>query len=335
LRGLSAPVEIVDDLTSEERFHLMAYDGDHFNRWDQGQRLAKQAILAMAKGAKGTDGDASALVQAYRQVLGDETILDDYKALMLILPSLAVLEPASVPADPPALFKARQTLLGRIGEGLADEVDAALANHEKHESTPGGRALLVRFLALGIAAGNERAIETAETLSRHSNMTLSQGALGSLIHFDYAARQRSMDAFYERWHTDSLVIEKWFQMESMSAVAGHVGRIGELMQDACFDPNSPNKIRCVLGAFMGGNTLNFHANDGSGYRYMAEQIGEIDARNAQLAARLVLPLTRMVNYDDARRKLMCAALELLGKSAKSNDLREIVEKALQVHHVTH
>ena len=43
---------------------------------------------------------------------------------------------------------------------------------------------------------------------------------------------------------------------------------------------------------------------------------------------MVLPLTRMSAYDDRRKAQMIAALQQINNAKPSNDLAEIVEKAL-------
>ena len=117
-------------------------------------------------------------------------------------------------------------------------------------------------------------------------------------------------------------------MESMSSVGGTVERLGELMRHPGFDPKNPNKIRSVIGAFMVGNTPRFHAEDGSGYDFVAGQLVDLDNRNPQVAARMALPMTRMSGYDAGRQARMRAALETIQAGAQSNDLKEVVDKAL-------
>ncbi|MEC8551084.1 MAG: DUF3458 domain-containing protein, partial [Pseudomonadota bacterium] len=123
LRGFSAPVRLVDDLSADERLHLMAHDSDLFNRWDSAQMLATDAILALAAGE---DVDVEALAGGYRQILGDDSLLDDFKAGALRLPGLAVLEAARQPADPVALFTARRGLIASLGSALGDLVQGAV-----------------------------------------------------------------------------------------------------------------------------------------------------------------------------------------------------------------
>ena len=192
----------------------------------------------------------------------------------------------------------------------------------------GGRALLTQLVELGVAAGDASSITAAEKMVGDRNMTLSQGGLRALIHCDDDARVRALSAFHDRWQADSLVMEKWFQMEAMSSVGGTTARLDELMAHPSFDPKNPNKLRAVLGAFMMGNTPGFHAADGSGYGYIARRIVEIDARNPQVAARMALPMTRMANYDAARQDMIRSALAVIQAGAGSNDLKEVVEKAL-------
>jgi len=325
LRGFSAPVRLVDDLADDERLHLMTHDSDLFNRWDAAQMLATGAILSLAGGEA---VPVEPLAAGYRRILGDAALLDEFKAGTLRLPGIAVLEAARAPADPVALFSARRGLLASLGRALASEIAAAIEARGQMAGHAGGRALLTQLVELGVAAGDADAIAAASSMVADRNMTISQGGLKALIHSEDAAREQALQAFHDRWQADSLVMEKWFQMESMSSVGGTLDRLEELMRHPGFDPKNPNKIRAVLGAFMIGNTPGFHAADGSGYSYMANRLVEIDKRNPQIAARMALPMTRMANYEQPRQDLMRAALATIRAGAASNDLKEVVDKAL-------
>ena len=74
--------------------------------------------------------------------------------------------------------------------------------------------------------------------------------------------------------------------------------------------------------------MHFYADDGSGFDLIGDCLIDIDARNPQLAARMVLPLTRMAQYAPKRRAKMGAVLQKIQGQARSNDLREVVDKAL-------
>jgi len=75
--------------------------------------------------------------------------------------------------------------------------------------------------------------------------------------------------------------------------------------------------------------VNFHAADGSGYRFLAQHILALDSTNPQIAARLVSPLTRWRRYSASHREGMKAALEQIqAKPDLSKDVYEVVSKSL-------
>ncbi|MBT6415894.1 aminopeptidase N [Candidatus Puniceispirillum sp.] len=330
LRNFSAPVVLEDDLSTTERLHIMAQDTDRFNRWDAAQTLAADAIIAAATGGDRLDADAAALSGAYGKILNEDGLLDAFKASMFALPGISVLESWLKPADPVALYHARRRLQAALGHGLADNIAACLEDSSRQElqASSGGRALLNALLMLGVAASSTQAEDVAAAQVHDKNMTLSQGAVMALNNSLSSARDVGLSVFHDRWQDNALVMEKWFQMESMSVVGGTVDRLKALMQHPSFDPNNPNKLRAVLGAFMSGNPVHFYAEDGSGFDFIADCLIDIDGRNPQISARMVLPLTRMSAYDDRRKAQMIAALQRVNRAKPSNDLAEIVEKAL-------
>ena len=92
---------------------------------------------------------------------------------------------------------------------------------------------------------------------------------------------------------------------------------------------NPNKVRALVGAFAGQNLVNFHAADGSGYRFLADLVIELNALNPQIASRQLAPLTRWRKYDDARQALMKGELERIRATGQlSSDVFEVVSKSL-------
>ena len=69
-------------------------------------------------------------------------------------------------------------------------------------------------------------------------------------------------------------------------------------------------------------------SDTSGYEFISEQVAIIDKYNPQAAARLILPLTRFKNYSIERKNKIKNVLKIINKPFISNDLSEIIEKAL-------
>ncbi len=332
LRNFSAPVIVDDDLSPYERRHIMRYDTDLFNRWDSAQTLLSDEILAIAadpQAVLNTDRIA-ALADAVSHILDDPNCPDYFKAAIVTLPAISVLESRMSPADPLALFNARLAFEAALARQVHGHYQAALDPKKSVQlaGTAGGRALLNRLLALAVAAGDAKADDCAMAHVLDSNMTVSQGALAAVNNRPTVVREAVLSAFHDRWQDNALVLEKWFSFESMSCISGSIERLQELMQHPAFDPKNPNKLRVVLGAFMTGNPVRFYAEDGSGFEFIAGCLIDVDKRNPQLASRMALPLTRIGAYSDQRQQQMRTVLKTLQAAAQSNDLSEVIEKAL-------
>jgi aminopeptidase N len=74
--------------------------------------------------------------------------------------------------------------------------------------------------------------------------------------------------------------------------------------------------------------LHFHAADGSGYRFLADQVLVVDKINPSVASRLVQMFNRWKKVEPKRRALMKAELERLAAAELSKDVFEIVSKNL-------
>jgi len=85
----------------------------------------------------------------------------------------------------------------------------------------------------------------------------------------------------------------------------------------------------LIGAFVNANPVNFHAADGSGYDFLAEQVIRLDPINPQIAARLCRALARWRRYDEERQAKMRAALQRILDNEASPDVYEIASRSLE------
>ena len=160
------------------------------------------------------------------------------------------------------------------------------------------------------------------------NMTDRMAALSLLAHSDFASRDAELDAFYQAWQADELVIDKWFVVQGQSKREDTVERVRALLDHKAFKWTNPNRLRSLVSSFSMLNQVRFHQADGSGYQLLGEIIAKVDKINPQTAARLVAPLGRWRRLPDARQALMKQALSLVLKNAESDDVRELAEKSL-------
>jgi aminopeptidase N len=141
---------------------------------------------------------------------------------------------------------------------------------------------------------------------------------------------QAIDAFYQQWSKDDLVMDKWFAIQASSDLPNTLDAVEHLLHHPAFSIKNPNKVRSLIGAFCAANPRNFHAEDGKGYAFLSKMIIVLDAINPQIAARLATPFTRWHRFDKKRQALMKKELELLAKKQLSRDVRELIDKSLAV-----
>lgn len=335
LRGFSAPVRVFYPWTRAQLTFLMSHDSDGFNRWDAGQRLAVDVIGSLVSSA--TDAVDAGLVEAYRSLLADSSLDQALVAKMLQLPSEAYLIELADKPNVPAIHRARERVLEHLARALRDELLACYHRNTlsgQYEVTPEAvarRSLRNTALAWLLHIDDEEGRALAiRQFNESDNMTDRMGALRALVNSGYEKEPaQALSDFYEQWKGDPQVVEQWFSVQAGSNRTGGLRKIRELMEHPAFDWKNPNKIRSVIGVFAGQNLPAFHAEDGTGYQFLAEQVRKLDDSNPQIAARLVSPLTRWRKFAPVHGDQMRSALEAIrDKSGLSRDVYEVVHKSL-------
>ncbi|HEB87948.1 MAG TPA: DUF3458 domain-containing protein, partial [Deltaproteobacteria bacterium] len=338
LRGFSAPVRLEMDQSREALAFLMAHDEDPINRWDAGQRLALDWLVEATKiaGEGGVPEPDPAFASAWGRLLVDETLDGSLRALALTLPAERVVAQALPVIDPDAIHAARECLrraLATIHEDTLWSIYRALApsgpyRHERESIDR--RRLRNAVLGLLAARGDEEAIEAAwSQFENADNMTDAQAAFVVLADQDHPRRDEVVRAFYDRWHEDPLVLDKWFAIQAGSSRSDTLERVQELAAHPDFNRGNPNRVRALVGAFCSGNQVRFHAASGEGYTFLADFVLELDASNPQVASRMASIFNDWRRYDEDRQALMQAQLERIASSGSlSKDVYEIVNRAL-------
>lgn len=338
LRGFSAPVRLSYPYTSAELIFLMKHDSDAFNRWDAGQRLAMETILAML--AAQERGEACGLehdfISAYQAVLTDANLDPALRAEAMTLPSEADIAEVARPCDPEAIHAIRELIYTTLANALRIDLETLYdALNTDGEYTVdalsiGRRSLknvcldyLGRVKDEGIHALCHQQYQTA------GNMTDALAALAVLNRIQCPERDAALQHFHDRWQHDALVMDKWFAVQAVSPLPETLAEIQTLMQHPLFDLRNPNKVRALIGSFAMRNPLHFHAQDGSGYVFLADNVLQLDAMNPQIASRMVRPLMSWRHYEPVRSGLMKAQLERIqAQQGLSGDVFEIVSKSL-------
>jgi aminopeptidase N len=193
----------------------------------------------------------------------------------------------------------------------------------------GGRSL--RNAALGILASGGQATALAQVrqqLETANNMTDRLAALAMINRYDQIHRQDALDAFYDRFKTDPLVIQKWFAVQVSVPQEDALETAKELTRHSAFSMQNPNTVRAVIGVFAAGNPVAFHRPDGNGYRFVADQVLVLDNSNPQVAARLLTAFRSWRTLETDRRGKAESALQRIAADAQSRDVRDIVSRTL-------
>ncbi len=341
LRGFSAPVRLDIELADAELALLMAHDDDPFNRWEAGQRLALRVLLAHVEALRKGERPAldAGLSAAFGQSLSAPGLDQALIAKAITLPDEAYIGEFLDPIEPGLIHDARRLLRRQLTEAHRDALLALYRSlHDTGEyqvtaEAMGRRALKNAALGYLLTLGDAEAIDLAVAQFRAAaNMTDVMAALSGLVGCEEAKaeREEALAAFHAQWRHDNLVLDKWFTLQATSPLADTLEQVVALKSHPDFTLANPNRVRALIGAFALRNPARFHAADGAGYRLLADLVLELNARNPQIAARLLGPLTRWRAYAPNLAALMRAELERIQAHAGlSNDVFEVVSKSLE------
>ncbi len=341
LRNFSAPVIIEYDFQDQDLAKLSAHDSNAFTRWEAGQELATRQILKMAGTwrATGHTGPVDpAMHAAWTAILNNASMDPGLRAQTLAIPSEKSIAERMSPIDPLAISHARHALRQALGKANGDTLLALYhAQQTPGEYSPapgpvGKRSLKNLALSLLMAASHPEALTLASYQFKHAtNMTDRLAALSALVH-----ESQSLDAseavthFYESWQHEALVIDKWFAVQASSSFT-QAAHMQGLMAHPAFTLRNPNRARAVVFSFCLQNLKGFHAEDGSGYTFWADQVIALDAINPEVAARLARAGDHWARMIEPARSLMQAQLQRVASHAGlSRNTLEIVSKALSL-----
>ncbi|KTD76300.1 aminopeptidase N [Legionella waltersii] len=338
LREFSAPVNLQDDLTLEERLFLLQYESDGYAKWDAAQRLVLNSIHECLKLPESQWSVPDSLMSAFQHVLLDDTLDMDLRAELLIPPGFEEVIASLTLVDVSKVEAARDFFRKRLGLGLYTQAVAMYQrlwkeeDHGMYAQAYGRRKLRNVCLGLIMKAKEEENLALCkEQFTASRTMTDQMASYILLVNAsNQASRKEAVESFYKQWSTDDLVLDKWFAIQASSEAPDTLDQVKSLMKHPAFSIKNPNKVRAVVGAFCLANPRNFHAVDGSGYAFLSDFLMELDQINPQIAARLATPFTRWQSYDEPRQQLIRQQLERLNKLKLSRDLHEVVEKSLQV-----
>ena len=339
LRGFSAPVHLNYPYSDDDLLLLLAHDSDAFTRWEAAQTLYRRAVAAnLAALSDGVElPKHEKLLAAVEKVISDDLLDNAFKALLLGVPSEAELWDGAENIDPLRYHQAREALLDTLAAHFLPKWhelnrQAAKQENQSYEYSPEAagwrtlrnvcRAFVLRADPAHIEAVAEKYGEMAQ------NMTHEWGILSAVNGNESDTRNRLLAQFADKFSDDALVMDKYFALVGLSHRSDTLQQVQTALQHPKFSLENPNKARSLIGSFS-RNVPHFHAQDGSGYRFIADKVIEIDRFNPQVAARLVQAFNLCNKLEPHRKSLVKQELQRIrAQGGLSKDVGEIVGKIL-------
>lgn len=330
-RDFTSPINFKMEYSDAERVHLMAHDSDLFNRWDAAQQYGVKTMLGMVKDIQA--GKEPKVDEAYIDALGsylkDPSLDKAFVATALTLPSESYISDQMDTVDVDAVHKAHtmvsKAFVKKFEKELVSTYDSLDIDREFEPiaKDAGERALKNKALAyLSISDSQEAMKRVEDQYNKANNMTDKFAAMST------AAGMKNGKAivqdFYETYKDEDLVVNKWLGVVAGEGLEGAKSAI----EHPAFQITNPNKVRSVMRSFS-SNKSALHAEDGSGYKFVAEMTKKLDKLNPLVASDTVKPLTSWKRYDEKRQLMMREALEQVMETPNlSKNVYEVVSKSL-------
>ncbi len=334
LADFSAPVKLQYQYSLDELLLIARDAKDGVARWDAIQQLWQLQVKAAIE-AKTSGADyqlPTALLEFYRQLLIRP--LDDlaFTAELLTVPAYDMVAEQFDEIPVQDLVSVLHYFVQQLADKLADQwqqryqsLQSEAYQYEQQQVAQRAlRSVCLHYLAF--VEGTDELLR--QQYERSDNMTDQLAVLRSCRSALHPLFTELMSDFEQRWNTDVLVLDKWFNLSASYPQVSVFATLEQLTAHPQFSWQNPNRVRAVFGAFYQQNPAMFHAEDGRGYQVLADVVLKMDAINPQVASRLVTPLLSWKRYQSARQQQIKAVLQSMLAKELSNDLYEKVSKSL-------
>jgi len=326
-RDFSAPVLL--EYNNANYPFSMQHDKNASAQYDATQAFGIESIEKIMEG----EAVDESFIEAYGKVLELDIDLS-FKALLLELPSMSALMQRQESIDFERIEEAKDKLSLAIATTHKEKLLALYS--EYHEPKAGieseeiAKRSIKNICLSRLSALDEKEIVGLAQEQYINSLSMSDRmvALNIIENSNEHYNKSELNNFYDRYKDNTLVMNKYLGIKASSQREGLLQRVIELQDDAVYDVKVPNLVRSLIGAFM-GNSKYFHAKDGSGYKFMADKLIEIDVINAQMASRLAGGFKLYKKMNAVNQELMKIQIErVLATEELSKNSFEILDKIL-------
>ncbi len=334
-RHFSAPVRVEHKRPFSETILLAKKESDGFSRFEARDLVIQTSIQRIL------EGDYSifeSVVELFQTALEErQSVPKDFLGLYLSFPSITQLSEILSHSDYFELKKIQKWCLAELSKQLKPlwlalyEENQMTSPNQSRESI-GGRRLKNQSLRYLME-------ETKEPFQMHrlalqqqmdaKNMTEELYPLRFLQELESHLAKESSTTFFKKWIDDSLVLDSWFQAQTLGSSDQVFLEIQALTNHPKFLWTNPNKVRALIGGFA-RNPLLLHRKDGSGYDFLVKCIEQVDTINPQTAAYLAKQMQKAhIQSEDLKEISKSCLKKLTENKTASTGLKEIVNTLLQ------
>lgn len=338
LRGFSAPVKLVMDRPLDELAFLLSNDNDSFNRWEAGQQLSAAVIFDLISAIQNNQPleVPSLLIESFKALLAQQWDDLSYLACLLTLPAENYLAEQMETVDTTAIHQACLFVKATLAKTLKEQFTALYQENHQDETGDLKANSVAKRKIKNICLGYLSQLEQGDSyylanqqFAQAKTMTDQIAALSAIVNSNNPAKNNCLAHFYEQWQHEALVIDKWFTLQATSSQKSTLSTVQSLLNHAAFDLKNPNRVRALVGAFSQANPAHFHADNGLGYQFLADQVIALNSLNPQVASRMVAALTSWRRFDKSRQTLIKQQLErIINTENISKDVFEVANKSL-------
>ena len=335
LQDFSAPVKIEYEYTLDDLLIIIENASNDYAKWEAAQSVYIMLIRRLYENNEKILDD----VQKLSSVLQSLNVANEVLAQLISVPTTESLISHFPLCDVIKLDKASESLQKSIATSLTDlcltqysKLNQALSaiEYAYEREQVNSRQLKNTCLSMLAAANYVNIDELVEQQYKQStNMTDRLAALKASKKLDGPLFNNLMLEFEAIFGSDAVVMDKWFAMHATKTSSDILSQLDLLQSHKQYSITNPNKVRSLIGSFAFYNTQGFHQADGSGYKYLADYLIELDKLNPQVASRLITPLIQYASFsEDIQSKMKAQLNRIFTTKHLSKDLFEKASKAL-------
>jgi aminopeptidase N len=333
LADFSAPVKVNFAQDDEDLFTIVSKANNSFCRWDAGQKLLMSYIQSLTLTPSFVI--PKQLLSCFTDILNAN---EDpaFIAEQLVLPSFDESADVIDQVDPISLVNALETLTLFIAKGIEQPLlkklqncQAILQKTNLCEAEITANKALKNICLQYLASLEQHKSLVEQQFDESDNMTDSLAALNCSAKYNLESFTTQMQTFEQKWQSTTLVMDKWFSLSASLVNDDIFNHLAHLTEHKLFSLKNPNRARSLIGAFAMNNPKYFHCVSGKGYKFLADNVAELNTINPQVASRLITPLIQFNSFNEPNRSLMKAQLiKLQALPNLSNDLKEKLDASL-------